>query len=146
MEHGSPENPHAVAQIRGIRQEDNAPQVQRRLLRPAYSVSDMKEGLEGARHESLAVFFNHPRPSQEIDGLLGIADENFLKDESFLRCDPSECRGSHPPGNLTDRTAWLMSQSDPNPSQLSDSLLTGKITGNFADFGPTARFSRPVSQ
>src|SRR5207245_4239941 len=35
----------------------------------------MKEGLEGARHESLAAFFNHPRPSQEIDGLLGIADE-----------------------------------------------------------------------
>ncbi len=26
----------------------------------------MKEGLEGARHESLAAFFNHPRPSQEI--------------------------------------------------------------------------------
>jgi hypothetical protein len=39
-----------------------------------------------------------------------------------------------------------MSQSDSNPSQLSDSLLTGKITGNFADFGPTARFSRPGSQ
>src|SRR5260370_741102 len=78
-----------VAQIRRIRQEENAPQVQRRLLRPAYSVSDMKEGLEGARHESLAAFFNHPRPSQEIDNLLGIADKNFLKDESFLRCDPS---------------------------------------------------------
>jgi len=52
-------------------------------------VSDMKEGLEGTRYKSIATFFNHLRPSQEIDGLLGIADENILKDASFLRRDPS---------------------------------------------------------
>src|SRR5215471_21043032 len=78
----------AVARIRRVRQKDDAPEVQRRLLRPTYSVSDMKEGLERTRYKSAAAFFNHPRPSQEIDGLLGIADENILKDASFLRRDP----------------------------------------------------------
>jgi hypothetical protein len=29
----------------------------------------MKEGLEGTRYKSIAAFFNHLRPSQEIDGL-----------------------------------------------------------------------------
>jgi hypothetical protein len=75
--------------FRRVRQKDDAPEVQRRLLRPTYTVSDMKEGLEGTRYKSVAAFFNHLRPSQEIDGLLGIADENILKDASFLRRDPS---------------------------------------------------------
>src|SRR5205823_11908757 len=75
----------AVARIRRVRQKDDAPEVQRRLLRPTYAVSDMKEGLEGTRYKSVAAFFNHLWPSQEIDGLLGIADENILKDASFLR-------------------------------------------------------------
>ena len=79
----------SVARIRRVRQKDDAPEVQRRLLRPTYSVSDMKEGLEGARYKSVAAFFNHLRPSQKIDGLLGVADENILKDASFLRRDPS---------------------------------------------------------
>src|ERR1700746_3056227 len=79
----------AVARIRRVRQKDDVPEVQRRLLRPTYSVSDMKERLEGTRYTSVATFFNHLRPSQEIDGLLGIADENILKDASFLRRDPS---------------------------------------------------------
>ena len=79
----------AVARIRRVRQKDDAPEVQRRLLRPTYSVLDMKEGLEGTRYKSVAAFFNHLQPSQEIDGLLGIADENILKDASFLRRDPS---------------------------------------------------------
>ena len=42
----------AVARIRRVRQKDDAPEVQRRLLRPAYTVSDMKEGLEGTRYQS----------------------------------------------------------------------------------------------
>src|SRR6266436_536989 len=75
--------------FRRVRQKDDAPEVQRRLLRPTYSVSDMKEGLEGTRYKSVAAFFNHLRPSQEIDGLLGIVDKNILKDASFLRRDPS---------------------------------------------------------
>src|SRR5437764_10986707 len=65
----------AVARIRRVRQKDDAPEVQRRLLRPTYAVSDMKEGLEGTRYKSVAAFFNHLWPSQEIDGLLVIADE-----------------------------------------------------------------------
>src|SRR6478672_6877605 len=79
----------AVARVRRVRQKDDVPEVQRHLLRPTYSVSDMKEGLEGARYKSVAAFFNHLRPSQKIDGLLGVADENILKDASFLRRDPS---------------------------------------------------------
>src|SRR3989449_10544431 len=79
----------AVARIRHVRQKDDAPEVQRRLLRPTCSVLDMKEGLEGTRYKSVAAFFNHLRPSQEIDGLLGIVDKNILKDASFLRRDPS---------------------------------------------------------
>src|SRR5437016_3107260 len=43
----------AVAGVWCIRQVDYAPQVQRRLLRPAHSMSDMKQGLEGTRHESI---------------------------------------------------------------------------------------------
>jgi len=35
-----------------VRQKDDAPEVQRRLLRPTYTVSDMKEGLEGTRYQS----------------------------------------------------------------------------------------------
>src|SRR5260221_10799089 len=68
-----------VARIRRIRQEDDAPQIQRRLLRPADSVADVKERLKGTGHKSLAAF-----SSQEIDGLLGIAAENVLEDASFL--------------------------------------------------------------
>src|SRR5262249_26223561 len=34
----------AVARIRRVRQKDDAPEVQRRLLRPTYTMSDMKEG------------------------------------------------------------------------------------------------------
>src|SRR4029077_5324172 len=79
----------AVARIRRVRQKDDAPEVQGRLLRPAYSMSDMKERLERARQESVAGFFNHPRPTQEIDGLLRVADENVLEDASVLRRDPS---------------------------------------------------------
>src|ERR1700758_1506852 len=79
----------AVARIRHVRQKDDAPQVQRGLLRPAYSVLDMKQGLEGTRYERVAVFFKHPPPSQKIDGLLGVADENVLQDPSFVRRDPA---------------------------------------------------------
>jgi hypothetical protein len=32
-------------------------------------------------------------------------------------------------------TAWLTTQSDANPSQASNSLVTGKLTGNFANLG-----------
>src|SRR6267154_443299 len=35
------------------------------------------------------------------------------------------------------RTGWLSSQSRANPSP-GNSLLTGKITGNIAEFGPIA--------
>src|SRR5438105_15805355 len=35
----------------------------------------MRDGLEAGRNESLAALFNQPRPSQEIAGLLAIADE-----------------------------------------------------------------------
>src|SRR5262252_7636072 len=60
----------AVAPIRRVRQKDDAPEVQRCLLRPTCTVSDMKEGLEGTRYKSVAAFFNHLRPSQKINGLL----------------------------------------------------------------------------
>src|SRR5947208_2904545 len=70
----------AVARVWCIRQVDDAPQVQRRLLRPADSMSDMKQRLEGTRHESIAAFFNHGGPSQEIDGLLRVADEDIFED------------------------------------------------------------------
>src|SRR5882762_8333785 len=39
------------------------------------------------------------------------------------------------------RTGWLRSQSRANPSLAGNSLLTGKITGNIAEFGPTAAAS-----
>src|SRR5262245_64022869 len=42
----------AVARIRRVRQKDDAPEVQRRLLRPTDSVSDMKEGLKGTGYKS----------------------------------------------------------------------------------------------
>src|SRR5262249_18977396 len=45
----------------------DAPEVQRRLLRPTYAVSDMKEGLEGTRYKSVPAFFDHLRPSQETE-------------------------------------------------------------------------------
>ena len=34
------------------------------------------------------------------------------------------------------RTGWLRRQSRANPSLAGNSLLTGKITGNIAEFGP----------
>jgi hypothetical protein len=41
----------------------------------------------------------------------------------------------------TDRTAWLTMQSAANQSPQANSLLTGKITGNFAETGHPPRFS-----
>ena len=35
-------------------------------------------------------------------------------------------------------------QPDANPSQHPNSLITGKITGNFADSGPLRQFSRLI--
>jgi hypothetical protein len=32
------------------------------------------------------------------------------------------------------------------PVSAPNSLLTGKLTGNFAEFGPPLRFRRPVSE
>jgi len=32
------------------------------------------------------------------------------------------------------------------PVSNSNSLLTGKLTGNFVDSGPLARFSRPIGK
>src|ERR1019366_4910719 len=37
-------------------------------------------------------------------------------------------------------------QSKSNPSPLPNSLLTGKLTGNFADSGALRRFWRPVDE
>jgi len=59
------------------------------LLRPAHSMSDVKEWLERTRHDLVAVFFNHLGPSQEIDDLLRIANENVLENATFFRRDPS---------------------------------------------------------
>jgi hypothetical protein len=38
-------------------------------------------------------------------------------------------------------TAWWRMQSDANPSQHPNSLITGKITGNFENSGPQQPFS-----
>ena len=59
------------------------------LLRPAHSMSDVKEWLGRTRHDLVAVFFNHLGPSQEIDDLLRIANENVLENATFFRRDPS---------------------------------------------------------
>ncbi len=45
--------------------------------------------------------------------------------------------------------AWLTSltmQSNAHQSPRLNSLLTGKLTGNFVDSGPPLRFSRPIGQ
>jgi hypothetical protein len=53
-------------------------------------MSDVKEGLERTRLDLVAaVFFNHLGPSQEIDDLLRIANENVLENATFFRRDPS---------------------------------------------------------
>jgi hypothetical protein len=41
---------------------------------------------------------------------------------------------------------WRRTQSQSNPSPLLNSLLTGKLTGNSAEFGPRDYFWRPVDQ
>src|SRR5580704_12382255 len=53
----------AVAWIWCICQVDDAPEVQRHLLRPAHGMSDVKEWLVRTRHDLVAVFVNHPQPS-----------------------------------------------------------------------------------
>jgi hypothetical protein len=42
-----------------------------------------------------------------------------------------------------EATAWWWMQSDSNPSPPSNSLLTGKLTGNFAKFSISARIQGP---
>jgi hypothetical protein len=50
-------------------------------------------------------------------------------------------------GNLRLReNAWWRTQPQSNLSPLSNSLLTGKLTGNFADSGALRRFWRPVDE
>jgi len=39
-----------------------------------------------------------------------------------------------------------MTQSDANQSPNPNSLITGKLTGNFANSGPPARFWRPIGE
>jgi hypothetical protein len=46
-----------------------------------------------------------------------------------------------PSGVHRDPTAWLTIQSATNQSPQANSLLTGKITGNFAESGHPLRFS-----
>jgi hypothetical protein len=41
------------------------------------------------------------------------------------------------------QTGWWWMQSDSNPSPPSNSLLTGKLTGNFAKFSISARIQGP---
>ena len=51
------------------------------------------------------------------------------------------------PGNLRSApNAWWRTQSPSNPSPAPNSLLTGKLTGNFAKSGLTRRFSRLLRQ
>lgn len=45
-----------------------------------------------------------------------------------------------------DRTGWLMMQSTANQSPHPNSLLTGKLTGNFADSGLSQYFWRLAGQ
>src|SRR5262245_30060541 len=44
-----------------------------------------------------------------------------------------------------DRTGWLTMQVSCEPVSAPNSLLTGKLTGNFAESGPPLPFRRPVS-
>ena len=49
--------------------------------------------------------------------------------------------------SITARPALVMrTQSPSNPSPAPNSLLTGKLTGNFAESGRARRFSRPLEQ
>src|SRR5262249_39084858 len=41
-------------------------------------------------------------------------------------------------------TAWLTMQSAANQSPAANSLLTGKLTGNFAEPGHLSQFSYPI--
>ena len=45
-----------------------------------------------------------------------------------------------------DGTGWLTMQSAANQSPAPNSLLTGNLTGNFAESGPPLRFRRLVSE
>src|SRR5665811_1541575 len=45
------------------------------------------------------------------------------------------------------RSDWMVADAvQSNPSPLPNSLLTGKLTGNFADSGALRRFWRPVDE
>ena len=51
------------------------------------------------------------------------------------------------PGNISRRrTAWWRTQSQSNPSPLPNSLLTGKITGNFVETARFVRYRRLASE
>ena len=44
------------------------------------------------------------------------------------------------------RTGWWCAQSDTNRSPVGNSLLTGKLTGNFVESNPLRRFEYPVGE
>ena len=69
-------------------EEDDAPEIERLILGATDGMPDMKQRLEGARYESVALP-DHPWPSEEVDRLLRIADEHVFKHPSFRRRDPS---------------------------------------------------------
>jgi hypothetical protein len=55
------------------------------------------------------------------------------------------CNAAASIGNCVEKpgVGWWWMQSDSNPSPPSNSLLTGKLTGNFAKFSISARIQGP---
>src|SRR5215831_12133814 len=69
----------AIAGIRSSRQQDDAPEVERLIVGAANRMPDMKQRLEGARHELAAGVSGHPCASKEIDRLLSVAHEHVFE-------------------------------------------------------------------
>src|SRR5262245_803648 len=49
-------------------------------------------------------------------------------------------------GSEIGETAWWRTQSKSNPSPLPNSLLTGKLTGNYVEFARLMRFRSPTRE
>src|SRR5215471_8284280 len=81
-------HPDCIIVLEAVRMSPGEIEPRTRRWKKCVTLLDSKSPIQGTRYKSAAAFFNHLRPSQEIDGLLGIADENILKDASFLRRDP----------------------------------------------------------
>jgi hypothetical protein len=87
------------------------------------------------------------RPETRLRNRREVAPKSKKRRKRLPTCpiNSRKCRANFCKPDMAHRdgSGWLRTQSDANRSLPSNSLLTGKLTGNFSDFGLPSLFLSP---